>query len=274
MNGETQTTQRKSRRVSPAVWRCLEEGALYLGVLILTLFLFLLFKPYAKNYRAGTVAQTAMALGLGGCAAFIAYMGMTKRLTTRHIVIIFLVAGYIMRVGYMLYTPAATRQQDTYTMNFDGHEAYAWTIFQTGKLPTDNPYQFYHPPLNAIVQAGFMRFINGLTSGFGEEFFGCYSYAMPNYVEPHRFFLYSSCQILATAYSFIAAVVMLKILKELGFSGKLYVFLAAFVVFYPRQIQFAGMLNNDGISYLLAMVALFFALRWWKGKADRSHVVL
>ncbi|MBR2441973.1 MAG: hypothetical protein IKB20_02790, partial [Clostridia bacterium] len=274
MNEETQTAQSKHKRVSPAVWGYLEEGAFYLGVLLTTLFLFLLFKPYAKTYRAGVVAQSLMAVGLGACAVFAAYMGMTKRLTSRHIVILFLIAGYIIRVGYMLYTSAATRQQDTYTKNFDGHEAYAWTIFQTGKLPTDNPYQFYHPPLNAMVQAAFMRFMNGLTKGFGEDFFARYAYSMPKYVEPQRFFLYSTCQILATTYSFITAVVMLKILKELGFTGKLYLFLAAFVVFYPRQIQFSGMLNNDGISYLLAILALYFALRWWKGGKSLVYILL
>ena len=269
-----ETKQRKKFHISPAAWRCLEEGALYLGVLLITLFLFLFFKPYTKTTRAGIAAQTLMAVGLCACAAFVAYMGMSKRLTSKHIVLIFLVAGYIIRVGYMLYTSAATRQQDTYTKNFDGHEAYAWTIFQTGKLPTDNPYQFYHPPLNAMVQAGFMRFMDGLTKGFSEEFFLRYAYSMPDYVEPHRFFLYSTCQILATTYSFITAVVMLKILKELGFTGKLYLFLAAFVVFYPRQIQFSGMLNNDGISYLLAIAALYFALRWWKGGKSLVYILL
>ncbi len=274
MSEQVQETQLKEKKISPAVWRCLEEGALYLGVLILTLFLFLLFKPYARTYRAGVVAQSLMALGLGGCAVFVAYMGMSKRLTARHIVIVFLVAGYILRVGYMLYTSAATRQHDTYTQNFDGHEAYAWTLFQTGKLPTINRYQFYHPPLNAVVQAGFMRFMDGLTKGFSEGFFSRYAYSMPAYVDEHRFFLYSSCQILATAYSFITAVIMLKILKELGFSGKLYLFLAAFVIFYPRQIQFSGMLNNDGIAYLLAIAALFFALRWWKGGKSIVYILL
>ena len=135
-----QLKQQKRKGISPAVWRGLQEGGLYVGVLILTLFLFLLFKPFAGVYRPGVVAQSFMALSLGVCAVFVAYMGMSKRLTTRHIVIIFLIAGYVIRVGYMLYTSAATRQQDTYTKNFDGHEAYAWTIFSTGKLPADNFY--------------------------------------------------------------------------------------------------------------------------------------
>ncbi len=275
MSEEVQTETKHRKGISPAVWRCLQEAGLYLGVLLTTLFLFLLFKPYAGVYRPGVTAQTFMAVGITACAVFVAYMGMTKRLTARHIVIIFLVVGYILRVGYMLYTSAATRQQDTYTKNFDGHEAYAWTIFETGKLPTDNPYQFYHPPLNAMVQAGFMHFMNALTKGFGGAFYERYAYAMPSYIaDPQRFFLYSSCQILAVTYSFITSVVMLKILKELGFSGKLYLFLAAFVVFYPRQIQFSGMLNNDAISYLLAIAALYFALRWWKGGKSVVYILL
>lgn len=255
---------------------CLLEGVLYLSVFLLTALLFFILKPFIDVYHVGAIARGLIALTLGGCGVFIAYMGMTKRLKARHIAIIILVIGYAIRVGYMLYTPAATRQHDMYSKNHNGHEAYAWTIFETGKLPTHNEYQFYHPPLNAMIQATFMHIVEGFTSIFGGTWFpDAFIYGKPNYIaDNQRYFLYSSCQILSVLYSFITAVTLMKILKMFSFSQKTYLFLSAFVVLFPRHIQFAAMLNNDALSYMLAVLALFFALRWWKGNKSLVYILL
>lgn len=263
---------------------CLLEGGVYLAVFLVTAILCFTLKPLINYYRAGVVAKCVMAVALGACIVFIAYMGATKRLKTRHIILLILAVGYIMRVGYMLYTPAGTRQHDTYSSNYNGHEAYAWTIFETGALPTHNEYQFYHPPLNAMIQAWFMRMVNGFTSLFkGNWFPDAFSYGSPTYtrngkklliVDNQRYFLYGSCQILSVLYSFITAVTLMKIIKLFHFSEKNYLFLSGFAVLFPRHIQFAGMLNNDPLSYMFAMLALYFALRWWKGNKSLVYIIL
>ena len=254
---------------------CLKEGALYLCVFLVTLALFIAMKPLTNYYNVGAFAKALIAFVFAGCGVFIAYLGATKRLTARHIVIVLLVAGYALRVGYMLHTPATVRQQDTYSKNFNGHEAYAWTLFETGGLPTSNDYQFYHPPLNAILQATFMHVIEWFASLFGGTYFpDAFTYGMPDYVDNQRYFLYSSCQIWAVLYSFITAVTLVKMLKLFDFSEKTYLFLAAFVVFYPRHIQFAGMLNNDALAYMLSTFALYYALKWWKGEKSLAHILL
>ena len=220
MTDETMTTETVEAVVDPnRNWniarKCLLEGVLYLAVFLITSLLFFILKPFIDVYRVGSFAKAFIALALGGCGAFIAYMGITKRLTTRHIVIMILLAGYVIRVGYMLYTPATVRQHDMYSKRFNGHEAYAWTIFETGALPTHNDYQFYHPPLNAMIQAVFMHIVEGVTSIFGGNWFpDAFVYGKPDYiVENQRYFLYSSCQILSVLYSFITAVTLMKILK-------------------------------------------------------------
>ena len=254
---------------------CLLEGALYLCVFLLTLALFITLKPLTNYYNVGAFAKAFIAVVFAGCGVFVAYMVVTKRLTARHIVIILLVAGYALRVGYMLHTPATVRQQDTYSKRFNGHEAYAWTLFETGELPTSNDYQFYHPPLNAMLQATFMHVMNWVTSLFGGKYFpDAFTYGIPDYVDNQRYFLYSSCQILCVLYSFITAVTLVKMVKLFNFSKKTYLFLAAFVVFYPRHIQFAGMLNNDALAYMLSTLALYFALKWWKGGKAFGYIVL
>jgi 4-amino-4-deoxy-L-arabinose transferase-like glycosyltransferase len=68
-------------------------------------------------------------------------------------------------------------------------------------------------------------------------------------------------------YSFVVCVISLKILKLLNVKDWAYVAVAAFVIFYPRGIQFSGALNNDGVAYMLSVMALYFVLKWWrKGK--------
>ncbi len=261
----------EKKKLNSKIKMPLIETALYVGLFFVTMLFFFLFKPHITLLRKGTVAQSFIAIGLVLCGAFIAYMGITKRLTARHVMVILLLVGFIIRLGYMLYTPAAARQHDTYTKNMDGHEAYAWTIFETGSLPTTNKYQFYHPPLNAMIQASFMRFMSRLTDGLsslfglGEYFSTGFLYSKPEYIVEERYFLYQTCQILSVMYSFLAAVFMVKIVGLFNFSKKIKLFLSAFVVLFPRQIQFAGMLNNDGLSYLLAVLALYFALKWQKG---------
>ena len=260
-------------------WRiakdCIFEGALYLSVFLVTFLLFVILKPFTGYYHVGAFAKTVIALVFAGCGVFIAYMGATKRLTSRHIILILLVAGYALRVGYMLHTPASVRQQDTYSKRFNGHEAYAWTLFETGELPKTNDYQFYHPPLNALLQSTFMRMVDGLTSLFGGTWFpDAFAYGKPDYVDNQRYFLYSSCQILAVLYSFITAVTLVKMLKLFHFNEKTYLFLSAFVIFFPRHIQFAGMLNNDAIAYMFSTLALYFALKWWKGNKSFVYILL
>ena len=258
-----------------------KELAFWAGALFLTLTLFFAFKPLveAKEYsiRAGVVAQSLMTFVLGVCAALCAYWFFTKRLTAKRVLLLLLVAGYALRVGYMLYTGAATRQQDTYTKNFDGHEAYAWTIFSTGKLPSSNVYQFYHPPLNAMVQAAFMHFVSWLCEllPFGEYVPSAFLYGKPDYIiDEMRWFLYSSCQVLSVLYSLAACVGMLKILKLFDFQGKTRLLIAAFVVLFPRNVQFSGMLNNDGLAFALAIFALYFALKWQKQGKGFADILL
>lgn len=273
------TVERTEGNAAKKVKMCLSEGGVYAGVFLLACIVFLALKPLVQLQSKGAVAHALMAVALGACAIVTAYMGITKRLTTRRIIFLLLIVGLILRLGYMAYTPGATRQHDTYTKSLTGHEGYAWTIFETGKLPTSNSYQFYHPPLNALVQAGFMKITSGigkvLSGIFGEGFYGYYNYAKPSYIaEDSRYFLYSSCQILSVVYSCVVAVTSVKILSLFPIKGKLKLFLYAFVILYPRNIQFAGMLNNDAIAYMLSTLALYYALKWWKGKRSLVWILL
>lgn len=257
----------------------LKEIALYAGIFLSALVLFLTIKPLYGFERNGVVAQAIEAAAIGACLFVGGFLAFNKKLTAQRLVLLLFIMGVALRMGYMLYTPANTRQYDTFTKNFDGHEAYAWTLFSTGKLPAKNIYQFYHPPLNALLQAGFMHFMSGLTDALtsvfslGSYFPDKFLAAKPEYLEAERYFLFQSCQILSLMYSVAVCRISLKILKRLNIGGNAYVGLAAFLIFFPRNIQFAGALNNDAVSYLCGIAALYFALSWWKGAKDFLNIL-
>ena len=238
-----ETPLRKKIKRQEKIEYGLTAALVILGVFLLTMVLFFVLRPYIGVYREGAVARMFTVVAIGLVGAFAAYMAITKRLSPAMIILLLLAVGYILRVGFVLATPTSKGQHDTFSKNFNGHEAYAWTIFDTGKLPIKNDYQFYHPPLNALVQAGFMRYVSGLVQsltnifGLGEYFPKAFSYGKLSYLDENRWFLFSSCQILSVAYSFITAVMLVKIIKLFPFSDKTKILLSAIVIFYPRHIR-------------------------------------
>ena len=256
------------KTVKETVKKCLMECGAYLAVFVVTLVLYLCVKPYINFQRNGIVAQSVTfgLLAVVGCV--VAYMGMTKRLSPKKILVFMLIAGFLLRLGYVLYTAASARQYDTWTPYFDGHEAYAWNFFESGKLPDNNVYQFYHPPLNALVQSAFMHFLDGLSGvlskifPLGDYFQTRFLFGKPDYIDGFRYFLYSGCQMLGVLYSFMICVVSIKILSLFSLSEKTKLLLSAFVIFFPRGIQISGQLNNDLLAYLLAVLAIYYALKW------------
>lgn len=251
------------------LWNPFGEGAVYIGVFLLTFVLFFIFKPLYSADRNGVMAQTAGALFVAACLCTGVYLKMSGKLTAGRLLGLLFAVGVAMRILYMLYTPANTRQYDTWSSNFNGHEAYAWTIFTTGKLPSTNDYQFCHPPLNAMVQAVFMRFFASFSATivplFPEEYAAGFLAAKPEFAGEEEYFLYQSCQILSVLYSVVTCVVLLKLLRQMGIRGGMYTAIAAFLIFFPRNFQMSGQLNNDPLAYMCASLALYFALRWQKG---------
>ena len=77
-----------------------------------------------------------------------------------------LALGILMRIGYMLYTPAYVRGHDfgEFSLDSNGHAAYILYLLH-GELPPNNSYQFYHPPLFHGLSAAAMACYRAL-SGF------------------------------------------------------------------------------------------------------------
>ncbi len=251
---------------------------------VVTVVLFITVKPHLHTElgwaRKGVVAQSVVAVSIALIIVAGLFLAVYKKLNVKSATVLLILAGFIIRVGYMLVTPISTRQMDTQSTAHNGHEAYAWIIYTTGKLPTHNGYQFYHPPLNALFQAGFMHFFSGLTDllttlfGLGDYFATEFSAGKLSYISDERHLLYSSCQILSVIYSMVACVYIIKTIKLFGFSNKLNLLLYAFVIFFPRNFQLSAQLNNDALSFTLSILAVYFCLKWAKCGKKSFNILL
>jgi 4-amino-4-deoxy-L-arabinose transferase-like glycosyltransferase len=67
---------------------------------------------------------------------------------------------------------------------------------------------------------------------------------------------------------------MLKLINLFGFKNKTAVLTSAIVIFFPRCIQFSAMVNNDALSLMFSILALYFALKWQKQGKNPINILL
>lgn len=167
----------------------------------------------------------------------------------RFIAIVTIIAIAI-RTFYVLYTGTTQRQHDmgefevAHGMNY--HSEYIEYLLNNHKLYGENileHWQFYHPPFVHIVSA---------------VFFGIYRAIAPSMA--HN---WDALQCLSLFYSLVTLAVLKRFIDlwNLSSEGKS----LAYVVFafLPQFIVFAGALNNDPLSVLFAIAALYLTILWY-----------
>ncbi|MDD5924024.1 MAG: glycosyltransferase family 39 protein [Clostridia bacterium] len=191
-----------------------------------------------------------------------------KKLNANNVLILILVAGFILRLCYVLYTNVNVfnitadniygqtykeRQHDVWSFQnvFEGgkgHAAYILYFFENGlKLPDFDPRvvnQFYHPPLHHMISAVWMRIL----SSFGFSF--------------ER--VITSLQFLPLFYSTISMVLCCKLFKELQLRSAGLVVATSLIAFHPTFIILAGSINNDMLSITFMIAAIYNTVVWYK----------
>ena len=239
----------KNRFLSP--W---EQITFIVLVFLITFFSYVLIKPYSNLLPYGIFVKiiliAAMAVSLIG---FLFYH--RKRKTLDDYLLFFLWEAFLIHLMYMLYTDGGTRQHDVWTGEERyGHEGYAYSFYEHESLPDhnntpDTAYQFYHPPFNAFIQGNFMRLFEKI----------CWNVSLIN----NEATLYKSCQILSVMYTSISTLFLVKTIKLTGLSDRYKLLAGFFVVFYPNLIVESGELNNDNLSMIFQMMALYYFFRWY-----------
>lgn len=267
----------KLKRIKASIPYPIKLLIVFIGLFFALFFCYIWFKPLyvIRNagggtvFRAGSFAQLISLILILLVVGYGIWLYVKKALTAEKLITIIFLLAMIIRLCYMLVTAPNSRQYDTFTAAYDGHEAYAWGLYEDFKMPETNNYQFYHPPINAFLQAMFMHLTDGLTRLYGsifgvsDYFLTAFNEGKPEWLASYRYYLYGTCQILSYIYSVIIMIFGLKILRVIGLKGKKLVFWFAFFALFPRHIILSATLNNDGLAYLFTLAAVYFALKWW-----------
>ena len=272
--------------------RLLIDIAILAGLFLFVTIAFLVLKPfYFRPYETEPYINGTARLGVGSVDGiipkvfiYICLLGVIitgcclkvkNKLTIERLFFLIFLVGVLLQLLYMLMTPVNYRQHDInvnspyypdalYGGFRDGHEAYAWTLYSTGKLPTlldgegHLSYQFYHPPLNAFMQSTFMHIGKGLMS-FTNFIAGKQLYQVDN-----RSAIFQTSEVLSTFYMNVAIYFGIKIAYKLKIEKRFKIFAALFISFFPALIILAGQVNNDPLCVMNCFIVIYFTIKWWE----------
>lgn len=176
----------------------------------------------------------------------------SKTINWKYIFISIIIIGIILRTTYILYTPINERQHD---MEKDiGHLAYIETIYNTGKLPESNQWQFYQQPLHHIISALWLKANNviGLDIDIAKE----------------------GIQNLTAIYSSLIMLITYLILKELNIEDKFKAIIMAVIAVHPTFIILSGSINNDILMIMFTFLSLLYLIKWYKCDNWKNTIIL
>ncbi len=158
-----------------------------------------------------------------------------------------MLAGAFLRFTYVLYTPVWCRQHDVIDFGAgEGHAAYMEYILTNRSLPDFDPrnvWAFFQPPLHHIISAVWMWF--NIKAGIPEGR------------------MHKNVQILPLMYMCILMIMVLLICRQLNMRRGGTIVTMLIVSFHPIYILMSGSINNDALSVLLSVVAVYMAILWY-----------
>ncbi len=138
-----------------------------------------------------------------------------------------------------------------------GHLGYVEYIAKKEMLPNFDPrkyWSYYNPPFFHICAAILLRFFVGL--GIPEA-------------ESWELLQYFSCAVI-----FAATVGMYKILKQFDIKGLPLWLGTVLISFHPTLTYLSLTLNNDPLSLMLTVWAVYFAVKWYKKPTTSSILAI
>lgn len=156
--------------------------------------------------------------------------------------------GFAMRAGYCLQTGIYVRQNDVFGFGNEqgnSHSGYIEYLLQNHHLPDFDPstrWQFYHPPLHHTISAIWLGLVDKISPAY-----------------------YISCEAIQTLplfYSCVMLIIAYKTLRLFGLKGSSLYVPFAFLCFFPYLYQLSGAINNDALSIMFIMMAIYFTVIW------------
>lgn len=222
-------------------------------ILIVTLaYLLVRALGIADNVR---IIQSIMLIGLGVCVAIGIFY--RKQLDEKAIMLL-IVMGMIMRIGYALYTGCTTRPHDLgdIQINSKGHAGYVLWLIQKHELPDTSWGQMYQQPLFYLLASVYSSVVNGLLG------------------ESKEFFLVDAAKNISCIASCISLLLCHRIAKEVDLDKKGMRVALTLVAFLPTFYITGATVNPDALAYMFMLYALLYVLRWIKEESWKNTMIL
>ena len=175
-----------------------------------------------------------------------------KKINYKKIITSLSIIGIILRTCYILYTPITARQHDM--ENEVGHLAYIETIYETGRLPNHNKWQFYQQPLHHIIASMWLK----INSALGVDL---------NVAE-------EGIQILTAIYSSLIIIITYCILREMNIKDKYKMLVIAIIAVHPTFIILSGSINNDILMIMFTFFDFLYLVKWYKDPSIKHTLIL
>ncbi len=233
--------------------RRLNSVAVYLIGALILLFVCLFVNTTAEDFNIRGIQYICIAL-IYSLAVFAATAFYCKKITHRHVILVILLIGLILRIYYVLCTPYNVRQHDFYDLGDKGHYEYIYKIFTDWELPDNFGNQFYHPPLHHFLAACLLKIFQLMGFDLVRS--------------------YEGLQLLTAFYSFVIMVVACKIFYEIGLKGRALFIAAGIMAVHPTFLILGGSLNNDVLSVMFTCIALLYCIRWYKNPTFKNIIFI
>ena len=179
-----------------------------------------------------------------------------NKLTQQHIIGIILAGGLLLRIGYMLYTGYGVRGHDVGTIYGNGHLGYIYNLFTDFKLPENNGYQFYHPPLFHLISAAVVKVASFFLQG----------------LKPEK--LMEVVKIVPCFASTATLILVKRMTDYFKFGFAAVVITVSVVAFHPTFFILSASVNNDALMIFLFLAAFFYTIKWYDEPSFKNCMVI
>lgn len=214
------------------------------------------------NLNRGTAQNTIQMQMIGaiillGMAGL--YLGYKKKITYENLLLMIILLGCIMRIGYCAYNDVFERAHDLW--NFDDYEAagkgtYLMGLILYKKLPDSYAHQHYHQPFSYLASA------------LG-------SLLVKPFLKDTSTWMLGSAGKIANGFASCAVLIMTpKLCKEIKLSKTATVISTLLVATFPGFFLIAGRIGEDAYSCLFAIACILYTVKWEKDHSWKNTILL
>lgn len=224
--------------------------------IIFAAFLFvllLLFDQSVLKDKATLLSSIVICFTLLISLSYAFFKYKTQGLNVNNVTALIIICGFFLRLAYVIRCGYGMNQHDVESLYTSGHLKYMYNLAMGEGLPDNNNWQFCHPPLHHALSAGVIKLSWALGMSNATAF--------------------ENVQLLTCLYSTLTMFASNAILKECKIGEEIRLYSLSLLSFHPSMIIFSGSINNDILTVLLMLWAIYFLVKWYNKPSVRSALL-